>query len=104
MSVLHILSVYSSQDLIQISILKLTLHLPKHNVNEYSTLLNFNSFFVQLTRYSETLKVVIIFKKMMASSKRREVLLCPHSEFLFAWVKQRFTETEKTGSQKVVNI
>ena len=41
-----------------------------------------------------------IFKKTIASWKRREVLLCPRNEILFAWVKSKFIETKKNGVPK----
>ena len=44
-STLHSLGVYSGQDLIQISIPKLTLQLRKHSKHGHSTLLIFNFFF-----------------------------------------------------------
>ena len=36
----------------------------------------------------------------MVPWKRKEVLLCQHSEFLFAWVKLRVIETENNGVPK----
>lgn len=111
MSILHILSVYSCKELIQISILKLG----KHKIQGHSTLLIFNFFFLAFSPPGPriiiitTNKVFTGFQSTHHFQEDNDIIGKKRSNFMstvfsFCLGKWRFIEMGKMESQKIVKL
>ena len=107
MSILHILSVYSSQDLIQISIPKLVLQLGKLSVLGHSTLLIFNFFFFYSPSHLPKNMIIITTNKASFSRRQRhhqreEKYFYIHKvNFFLLWLNEDSLQQKKWGPKKL---